>query len=72
MDTALQTKIFTGMDDFDLNRKIWDWQTANHVKIIKTHPDEHLSLQMKHYPQHEKIDQFPDQYSRRVDYLLAR
>jgi len=30
------TKIFTGMDEGDLNRKVWEWQTKNLVTIIET------------------------------------
>jgi hypothetical protein len=69
MDAELQTKVFTGMDAVDLNRKVWDWQTGNSVRIIQTHPDEHLPITVVATPRFSKLDRFPDQFSRRVDYL---
>jgi hypothetical protein len=69
MDAELQTKVFTGMDDVDLNRKVWDWQTENSVRIIQTYPDEHLPITVVARPRFSKLDRFPDQFSRRVDYL---
>ena len=71
MDETKEVKIeiFTGMDEGDLNRKVWEWQTKNLVTIIKYHPDEHLPLHVKPPRPFTKLENFPDQFSRRVDYL---
>jgi hypothetical protein len=63
----IKTEIFTGMDESDLNRKVWNWQTQNLVTIVKSHPDEHLPINVKPARPYSKI-QFSDQWSRRVDY----
>jgi len=57
------------MDESDLNRKQWDWQTSGSKKtVLKQWPDEHLPMAMTSRPFGTKLDTFPDQYSRRIDY----
>jgi hypothetical protein len=65
---AFKTEIFTGMDDADLNRKVWEWQTKNLVTIIASHPDELLDLDFKTPRRFSKIENFSDRWSRRVHY----
>ena len=62
-------RIFTGTDESDLNRKVWEWQTKNLVTIIETHPDEHLPLNARPLQQFSKLEDFPDPFSKRVDFL---
>jgi hypothetical protein len=65
----MDTIVFTGLSESDLNQKVWEWQTNNLVTIIMAHPDEHLPLDFKSRVPHSKLDNFPDQFSRRVDYV---
>jgi hypothetical protein len=68
MPAQMKTKTFTGLDDVDLSRKVWEWQTTNPVIIQQTHPDEVLPMQAT-APKHlAKLDKFPDRWSRRIDY----
>jgi hypothetical protein len=64
----MKTITLTGMDEADLNKKQWDWQTSGQSKkILKQWPDERLLLQMKNKQPGSKIVH-ADQFSRRVDY----
>jgi hypothetical protein len=65
----MKTITLTGMDEVDLNKKQWDWQTTGPAKkIIKQWPDEHLPMRVRHQTPGMKLDKFPDQYLRRLDY----
>lgn len=64
-----KTKIFTGANGGDLNRRVWEWQTTNAVTILKSHPDEMLPINFEAHPKFSKLDNFPDRWSRRIDYL---
>jgi hypothetical protein len=65
----MESKTFEGIDDADLERKIWDWQTANRVRITKRHPVERLPLAMKTVvPGYPKIVTESAAVSIRLDY----
>jgi hypothetical protein len=60
--------VFTGMDEADLNKKQWEWQTTGGKKtILEQWPDERLPLTMKP-PQAGRKIEFSDQVSRRIEY----
>ena len=64
-----KTEVFTGLNEDDLNRKMWEWQTKTPVTILTLHPDEMLPLNFESRGKFSKIDSFSDQWSRRVEYL---
>lgn len=66
---GFSTEIFTGANEDDLNRKVWDWQIKNPVTILTSHADEMLPLNFEARRKFSKIDSFPDRWSRRVDYV---
>jgi hypothetical protein len=44
----MESKIFAGVDQYDVDQKIWNWRNANpKMKITKTYPAEHLDLPLK-------------------------
>jgi hypothetical protein len=64
----MKTITLTGMDEADLNKKQWDWQTTGSKKaIVKQWPDEILPRKMRALSFATKIE-FSDQFSRRIDY----
>jgi hypothetical protein len=68
----IKTEVFTGMDEGDLNRKVWEWQAKNLVTITTSHPDELLPLNFKARERFSKVENFPDQWSRRIDYVCRK
>ena len=64
----MKTITLIGMDEADLNKKRWDWQTSGSKKtIIKQWPDERLPLKVKSPAPGTKAEP-SDQFSRRIDY----
>ncbi len=43
----MESIFFEGKDDADVERQIWDWQSANRIRIIKKHPLEKLPISAK-------------------------
>jgi hypothetical protein len=65
-----KTKTITGITPSEINKKQWEWQTTTSppVRIAKQWPDQRLPLDMKSPGNHKKIEEFDDQFSRRIDY----
>jgi hypothetical protein len=65
-ERALKTTTLTGVDDGDLNRKQWEWQTTAAITIAKIWPDEPLPLPSTSEFGAKLLPQ--DQFSRQIDY----
>jgi hypothetical protein len=59
---------FTGMDEHDIERQLWDWRSAHPTaRNLHRHSFEHLPLSMKATERGAKLDA-QAQISLRVDY----
>jgi hypothetical protein len=66
-DQGQKTTTLRGLDDMDLNRKQWEWQSTSEATIAKVWPDERLPLQAKTPEFGTKL--LPqEQFLRRIDY----
>lgn len=65
----MKTKTLLGVDESDLNKKQWEWQTtsASPIKILRQWPDEMLPIEARPVLSGAKI-LARDQFKRRIDY----
>lgn len=65
----METITFRGVDEVDIQRKIWDWQTAHSVCDVRRGTLEHLPIRMTRFTPGRKL-MAKDQYSMIVYYSV--
>jgi hypothetical protein len=70
----MESKTFTGKDQYDVDRQIWDWRQANPtIKVVKTHSAEEIPLRMRaSSPNHGPIPPAQDRVSVKVDFASSK
>lgn len=63
----MKSIIFTGKDEADFERKIWDWQCEGQIKIVQRHAIERLPISFR-APQNLSKVELLDQVRIRIDY----